>query len=306
MKLYFAPLEGITTYTYRNAHFEMFGGCDAYFAPFITPTDNERISMKNLRDIIPENNKTPLKVQVLINSATALDDFIRKIKEFGYTSVNINFGCPSGTVVKKGRGSGALKDIEKLDKMLGDVFSNVDFEISVKTRTGFYSQNEFEEILKVYNKYPISELIIHPRVREDFYNNVPHMETFKSAYANAKMPLCYNGDIFTVSDYEKTVQQFKNIGGVMIGRGAIKNPAIFREIRGGKALTTSELADFSKLLEERYLKVLQSEAYTLQKLKEIWMYIMWNFPEEKKILKAIKKSSTLMEINMAIRSLPKL
>ena len=306
MKLYFAPMEGITTYTYRNAHAEMFGMCDAYFAPFITPTDNEKISIKNLRDILQENNETNLKVQVLSNSQTAFVEFAKRISELGYNEVNLNLGCPSGTVVKKGRGAGFLKDVEKLDRFFDDVFSKTDIKISVKTRTGFYSHEEFGELLSVYNKYPITELTIHPRVREDFYKNNPDIDVFRRAYRDSKLKLCYNGNIFGTEDYEKIVAEFDGLSGVMIGRGAIKNPAIFREIKGGERLKTAELIGFSKILEERYLNLLGSEIYTLHKLKEIWMYVMMNFPEEKKILKAVKKSNRLSDLNLAINCLPEL
>lgn len=306
MKIYFAPMEGITTYTYRNAHAEMFGMCDAYFAPFITPTDNEKISIKNLRDILQENNTTNLKVQVLSNSQTAFVEFAKKISDLGYSEVNLNLGCPSGTVVKKGRGAGFLKDVEKLDRFFDDVFSKTDINISVKTRTGFYSHEEFDELLSVYNKYPITELTIHPRVREDFYKNNPDINVFRKAYHDSMLKLCYNGNIFTMEDYEKITTEFDELSGVMIGRGAIKNPAIFREIKGGEQLKTSELIKFSKVLEERYLKLLGSEVYTLHKLKEIWMYVMMNFPDERKILKAVKKSNRLSDLNMAINCLPEI
>lgn len=306
MKIYFAPMEGITTYTYRNAHAEMFGMCDAYFAPFITPTDNEKISIKNLRDVLQENNETNLKVQVLSNSQTAFVEFAKRISELGYNEVNLNLGCPSGTVVKKGRGAGFLKDVEMLDRFFEDVFSKTDIRISVKTRTGFYSHEEFDELLSVYNKYPITELTIHPRVSEDFYKNNPDVDVFRKAYRDSKLKLCYNGNIFSMEDYEKIVTEFDELSGVMIGRGAIKNPAIFREIKGGGQLKTSELIKFSKVLEERYLKLLGSEVYTLHKLKEIWMYVMMNFPEEKKILKAVKKSNRLSDLNMAINCLPEI
>ncbi len=307
MKVYFAPLEGITTYTYRNAHAEMFGMCDEYFAPFITPTENEKIGKRNIRDILPENNKIKnLRVQVLSNNANAFVEFSQKVMELGYDEINLNVGCPSGTVVKKGRGAGFLKEAEKLDSFFDSIFSKTDIKLSVKTRTGFYSHEEFDELLKVYNKYPVTELIIHPRVREDFYNNYPHMQTFEKAYTNSKNPLIYNGDIFSPEQYKKIADEYEKLDGIMLGRGAIKNPAIFREIRGGERLKTSELIEFTKLLEERYLKVLGSEIYTLHKLKEIWLYIMWNFPEEKKILKAVKKSNKLSELNVAINYLPEI
>ncbi|MBR2452694.1 MAG: tRNA-dihydrouridine synthase family protein [Clostridia bacterium] len=306
MKLYFAPLEGITTYTYRNAHSEMFGECDKYFSPFITPTANEKISLKSLRDILPEKNKTNLVVQALCNDTEAFWGFSEKVKDLGYNEINLNFGCPSGTVVKKMRGAGALRDIDSLDRFLDGIFLKTDMTISVKTRTGFYSHDEFDEILSIYNKYPISELIVHPRTREEYYNNLPNEESFGKAYSGAKTKLSFNGNVYSAKDYERIIQKYDRLDSVMIGRGAIKNPAIFREIRGGKPLATKELVDFSNLLEERYLKVLGSEIYTLHKLKEIWMYMVQNFPEEKKILKAVKKANRLCDLNSAIGCLSEL
>lgn len=306
MKLYFAPMEGITTYTYRNTHAEIFGGCDEYYAPFIVPTDNEKISMKTLRDIIEENNNVKPKVQVMCTTATAFCEFVKKIKNLGFDEVNLNLGCPSGTVVKKSRGAGALRDTDNLDRFLNDIFSNTDIKISVKTRTGFYSHDEFDELIKIYNKYPLSELIIHPRIREEYYKGEPNMSTFDKAYSDTDLKLCYNGNVYSLYDYEKIAGQHPRLNSVMIGRGAVKNPAIFREIKGGAALKTEELIRFSRLLEERYFKLLDSDRYTLHRLKEIWIYAMQNYPDEKKILKAVKKSSKLTELNSALDALPEI
>lgn len=306
MKLYFAPMEGITAYTFRNTHAQIFGGCDEYFAPFIVPSENERISRKTLRDIIKDNNTVNLRAQVLCSSGKAFVQFAERVKYAGFDEVNLNLGCPSGTVVKKGRGAGALKDLDALDRTLDYIFSNTTTKVSVKTRTGFYSHEEFDEIMKVFNRYPIYELIIHPRVREEYYKGVPNMQTFDRAYHGSPLDICYNGNIFSVEDYKKIAEKYPKLSGVMIGRGAIANPAIFREIRGGKSLTTGELVAFSELLEKRYMEVLKSEVYTIHRLKEIWIFIMQNFPEEKKILKAIKKSNKLSDLNSAISMLPEL
>lgn len=305
MNLYFAPLEGITTHIYRNTHAQMFGGCDSYFSPFITPSDNERISIKSLRDIIPDvNQDINLTVQVLTNRSDSFLKFEEKIKDLGYTSVNINLGCPSGTVVKKNRGSGFLRDTDALDNFLCQVFSDSKLEISLKTRSGFSSGAELENLMPIYNKYPLTSLIIHPRSRADFYNGEPDIEVFAKAYKASENKVCYNGNIFSVKDYQRIAQDFPDAEGVMLGRGAVANPAIFREIRGGEKLKTAELIDFTKVLAERYLPILGSEIYTLHKLKEIWMYIMWNFPNEKKALKAVKKSSHLCDLFAAIKLLP--
>ena len=182
MNLYFAPMEGITSYTYRNAHFECFGGSDKYFAPFVVPTANERITLKTLRDLLPENNIVKVVPQVLGNNWEVFSEFSKKLECLGYDEVNLNFGCPSGTVVKKARGAGILKNLELIDRFLDGAFSNSNIKISVKTRVGFDVHDEFENILKVYNKYPLSELIIHPRVREEYYKGKVSTETFEMAY----------------------------------------------------------------------------------------------------------------------------
>ncbi|MBO5743477.1 MAG: tRNA-dihydrouridine synthase family protein [Clostridia bacterium] len=304
MNLYFAPLEGITTYTFRNTHRELFGLCDEYYAPFIVPTDNEKISLKTLRDISPEKNIQNPKVQVMCTTASAFCEFSKKIKTIGYNEVNLNLGCPSGTVVKKSRGSGALKDTDSLDRFFDGIFSGTDIKITVKTRAGFYSHDEFESLMNIYNKYPIKELIVHPRVREEYYKGEPNMESFDKAYYKTNTKLCYNGNIYFVSDYLNLCNKYKNLNSVMIGRGAVRNPAIFREIKGGEPLKTEELIRFSKLLEERYFALLDSDRYTLHRLKEIWIYAMDNYKDEKKILKAVKKSSKLSELNSAIENLP--
>ena len=304
MKLYFAPLEGITTYIYRNTHERFFGGCDAYFTPFITPSDNEKIGRKGFRDILPENNTADIRVQVLTKNSASFLKFEKKASEYGYRELNINLGCPSGTVVGKGRGAGFLKDTYALDKFLYEIFSHTEAKISVKTRAGYFSSDEIEELLPIYNKYPLSLLILHPRCREDFYKGIPSQNAFSYTYENAKSPLCYNGNILTAEDYADKITRYDALDSIMIGRGAVANPAIFREIRGGKPLTTEELITFTEALKENYSQILDSDVFTLHKLKEIWLYIMENFPDEKKILKTIRKTNNLGEFMNTIYTLP--
>ena len=306
MYLYFAPMEGITSYTYRNAHFECFGGADKYFAPFIVPTENERITLKTLRDLLPENNKVKVVPQVLGNAGAVFGEFTKKLQYLGYDEVNLNFGCPSGTVVKKSRGAGALKDLGALDRFLDSAFSNSEIKISVKTRTGFDSHDEFDKIMEVYNKYPITELIVHPRIREEYYKGVPNMESFDKAYLVSKTDLCYNGDVWTKERYQQILHKYPNIKSVMLGRCAVKNPALFKEIKGGEKLKTKDLVEFSKVLQERYMSLLKSEHYTFLRLKELWMLMILNFDSEKKFVKAIKKSNKMKDLFDALACLPEI
>lgn len=302
-KLYFAPMEGITGYIYRNAHAEFFGGCDAYYAPFITPVENEKLSLKCLRDIEPEKNKVNLRVQVLTNSPDAFFRFEDRICSMGYDYVNINLGCPSGTVVKKDRGAGFLRNTDGLYDFLKGVFESTSLAVSVKTRVGFFDADEFDALMEIYNKFPLDSLIVHPRTRQDYYKGDVRMDAFDKAYRTSKNPLCYNGNILKADDYNRICSEYPDIKGVMIGRGAIANPAIFREIRGGEPLKAEELIEFTHILSERYYDVLRSDAYTLHKLKEIWLYMMSNYPDEKKILKAVKKSSSVADLKNAIKEI---
>lgn len=306
MKLYLAPMEGITTYTYRNVHSRHFGDCDGYYAPFIVPTDNEKLSIKTLRGILPENNAVKPYVQVMCSTHTAFFEFANKIKALGYDEVNLNLGCPSGTVVKKRRGSGALKDPDSLDKLLYNIFENADIKITLKSRAGFYSHGEMDRLIDIYKKYPFKRLILHPRVREEFYEGVPNHESFLKAYKEFKMRLCYNGNIYSFEDYKEITNKFPGLDSIMIGRGCVKNPAIFREIKGGKKLETGELLSFFKELEACYMKLFDSEKNVLHKLKEIWVHAGENFPDNQKEIKAIKKATRLRELNSAAESLPPL
>ena len=307
MKLYFAPMEGLTQYTYRKIHHAMFGGCDAYYAPFICPMREEKISARHLKDILPENNEgVPLRVQILSNDAEAFINFEKKIESYGYDEININAGCPFPMVVKKYRGAGLLRETDRLDRFLREVFSKSKMKVSVKTRIGFEDGAEMEELIGIYNEYPISELMIHPRTREAFYEGVPNNAVFKKAYEASSNKVCYNGNIFTAADYERTVREYPNLSSVMIGRGAIANPAIFREIRGGKRLTRNELIEFTRVFAEEYNKLVRSETFTLHKLKGMWIYMMWNYPEERKLAKRLKKANRLRDFMDALNCLPEL
>ncbi len=148
LHLYFAPLEGITTYPYRNLHHKYFGGVDKYFTPFLAPGPEQGMSVKEMRDVLPENNAgVPVVPQILTNRA---GDFLlasKKLAEMGYREINLNLGCPSGTVTAKKKGSGFLLYPDDLDHFFDEVFAdasvrNGEFQISVKTRIG---KNEVEE-----------------------------------------------------------------------------------------------------------------------------------------------------------------
>nr|WP_294491309.1 tRNA-dihydrouridine synthase family protein [uncultured Mediterraneibacter sp.] len=291
MKLYFAPLEGITGWIFRNALHQCFGGFDKYFVPFIRPNQMGHLSAREKKDILPQNNEGMYTVpQILTNRP---EDFIRtteKLKEFGYNEINLNLGCPSKTVVTKGRGSGFLAYPERLDAFLDEIFSKCDIRISLKTRIGIEDPEEFGRILDIYNKYPVAELIIHPRLQKDFYKNTPNMELFADVYHRSRSPVCYNGDIFTPEAYEAFAGLYPDVECVMLGRGVLTNPALARQIRGGSGIRKEELKRFHELLYQSYCREMSGDRTILYKMKELWAYLAPVFTDYKKYAKKIRKS----------------
>ena len=249
MKIYLAPLEGITGWIFRSAVHECFGGFDKYFVPFIKPNQMGHFSAREKKDILPDHNLGMYTVpQILTNRA---EDFLRtakKLEEYGYSEVNLNLGCPSRTVVTKGRGSGFLAYPEQLERFLDEIFDKCEIRISVKTRLGMDDPREFEYLLEIYNRYPMEELIIHPRVQREFYKNTPHIDAFDRAFDMSVYPVCYNGDIFTPEDYERFRKDHPRADCVMTGRGVLADPALGRRIRGGSPADKAELRRFHDLL----------------------------------------------------------
>lgn len=304
MKFYLAPMEGITGYIYRNAYHDFFHPMDKYFTPFIVPKNLRKLKNKEIRDILPENNTAaPIIPQILTNNAQDFIDMARGLEDMGYTEVNLNLGCPSGTVVAKGKGAGFLAEPMALDIFLYKIFSELDMKISVKTRLGMDDPGEFEDLLSIYNRYAMEELIIHPRVRQDMYKNTPNMQAFEMAMAESRNKVIYNGDIFTVAAYAQLTEHFPGLEGVMLGRGIIGNPGLLDAIAGDGALTKERLRAFHHRLLADYAQVMYGERNLLFRVKELWAYMGILFPDGAKFVKQIRKSQRLAEYEAAVNGM---
>lgn len=304
MKYYLAPMEGITGFIYRNAYKKYFDNIDKYFMPFIVPNKSRSLKTRELRDVLPENNKG-IKVipQILTNDSEGFIETCKKLKKLGYDEVNLNLGCPSGTVVAKGRGSGFLAKREELDKFLEEIYKIEDMKISLKIRLGKDSPEEFYELIKIFNKYPVYELIIHPRTQKDFYGNTPNLKVFKDALKLSKAEVCYNGDIFTKNDIEKFKEEFEGVDKVMIGRGILANPGLLKEIKDGEVIDKKVLKEFHDEIFNSYREVFKEDKNAIFRMKELWGYMIYIFSDNKKYAKKIKKSQKLSDYLEAVNSL---
>lgn len=296
MRIDFAPMEGITGAAFRRCHKKYFSGVDRYYSPFISPSGDHVFTKRDKLEIYPEYNEgVDLVPQLMAKNA---GDFLwaaGELRAMGYKSVNLNAGCPSGTVTAKGKGAGLLSDISALDAFLGEIFEKAPCPVSVKTRLGMNEPEEFWAILEIYNRYPISELIIHPRVRKDFYREKPRMDYFSAAAEKAKMPLSFNGGVVSAADCRKIMDGFPGLEAVMLGQGIVADPFLAGKVKGSVNADVEVLKEFHAELFDAYAQQFQSRNNAAGRMKEFWNYFIQSFGDSEKLGKAIKKAKNAEE-----------
>ena len=301
MKIYFAPLEGITGYIFRNAYSEIYGHIDKYFAPFISPAEKCPITPRERKDITPENNPgIDLVPQILTCRSDSFIEAAKELRAMGYREVNLNLGCPSGTVCAKGKGAGFLPETLALQRFLDEIYSYAgsdSLKISIKTRLGFFHPDEFYDLVDIFNAFPVSELIVHPRIRSDFYKGEPRKEYYAYALEHSECPLVYNGNIFTVKDYGDLSPLFgSSPDTVMLGRGLISDPSLAGKLKGITAET-----DFARLrrlhdtVYHEYQKVMSPDINVLYKMRELWSYWQILFEGSERDIKRLLKAKKYAE-----------
>ena len=293
MLYYAAPMEGFTDRVWRQTHQKWFGAqgaADRYYAPFISPPENRVLIKKKMAELAPAASPgAPVIPQLLAKDGELAAWMIGQLRALGYTEVNLNLGCPAGTVTAKGKGSGMLRDPAKVDAFLEGVFSRAEGPVSVKTRLGVEKPEEFAAILEIYNRYPISELTIHPRVMRQQYRGEADREAFAKALPTCKMPVCYNGDLTTVEQLRTLEADFPAVQSLMVGRGIIADPALFRQALGGPAATKEELRGYLDDLYHGYTALFGSAGCAISRMKGHWFYLIHRFDGSERLEKQLRK-----------------
>ena len=243
MKIYFAPMEGITDAVFRRIHRELFGGIDVYCLPFHKLTQSGSLLTREKRDADPEENRgLTVLPQALTRDPNQLLAWINDIAGLGYSCADLNLGCPSPTVTKRGRGSGMLRDPGFLQSFLDSVFAAaLPIGLSVKTRIGYENPDEWPRLLRILTEYPFHHVTIHVRTMREQYTGGVHPEAFEEAVRMGTPYPVYNGDLRTTEDVKALLCRCPETKGIMIGRGLLANPALARQIRGGAEATGEEL-----------------------------------------------------------------
>lgn len=292
MRYYAAPMEGVTDHVFRQIHHRYFPGADKYFTPFFSPTSDGRFPPRDRRDLDPEANRgLPVVPQLLTRRAADFLWAARALAELGYHEINLNLGCPSGTVVAKGKGSGLLADLEALEALLDGIFAQPPAAISIKTRLGRRDRSEFPRLLELFSRYPIAELTVHCRVGTDFYRSPARMDAFALALSESKAPVCYNGDLATAGLCRDFEARFPSTPAVMLGRGLAADPALIRRLRGGAGADRETLAAYQADLFEGYRASFGNRRAALSRMKEIWSYLICLFDGAEKYEKRLRKAA---------------
>lgn len=303
LPIHFAPLQGYTEVFYRNAHATCFGGVDTYYTPFVR-LEKGSFRRRDVRGIEPENNHVPHLIPQLIaptfeKAETILKLFIEK----GYEEVDINLGCPFPMLAKRHNGSGILPYPEEVKELLRLVTEYPQIKFSVKMRLGWESPEECLRLAPIINEVPLSQVTVHPRLGKQQYKGKVDLEGFAAFQEVCKLPLIYNGDIHSLEDIQRIQDQFPTLAGIMIGRGMLANPALALEFKEGRRLTADEMREklrsMHKSVYNQYAEQLEGgDGQLLDKMKTFWEYLM---PEaDRKLLKAIHKSSNISKYNQAV------
>ena len=292
MRYYFAPMEGITDSIYRRCHHQYFAGMDRYYMPFLSPTMHRTLTHKESRELPMADSEPFVAIPQILTKIP--EDFLwaaQVCQERGYGEVNLNVGCPSGTVVAKGKGAGMLRDAVQLDAFLDAVFAASPLPISIKTRLGVEKPEEFPALLEVFNRYPIQELTIHPRVRKQFYSGGVDMELFRYAVEHSTNPLCYNGNLNSVADIASFSEQYPQIEAVMLGRGLIGDPGMLAP--GGT--DREKLAQFMGQLLDEYMAAFGGARNAMFRMKENWGFLRHRFVDNEQLWKQLRKTTDVNE-----------
>lgn len=302
-RLSLGPFQGITDAPFRNVFKKHFGGIDKFYTPFFTGIQKDHAKNLQVEEIDPAcNDVETLTPQILSTDAEEILRFATQCKALGYKEINLNMGCPFPRVANKKRGSGLLPYPEKVNALLNTVFERIDLKFSVKCRLGYFSSDEIVPVINIFNQYPLSELIIHPRIGKQLYKGEADVKRFAELLPLIKAPLVYNGDIVSVESFERIREEVQPVNNFMLGRGLLSNPFLAEEIKGNAPRNDKRLHAYVVDLYEDRLRHAGGSPKVLGRMKELWSYLMYSFDEPQDIWRKIKKINVLKEYEEAVET----
>jgi tRNA-dihydrouridine synthase B len=298
-----APFQGITDFRFRRVFFQVFPGYDKAYAPFIKAIAGP-FSASHLRDLLdPPPEGVAIVPQVICNEAEALAGTAARVADLGYGEINVNMGCPFPMVANKKRGSGILPHPDLIDRMLDGALPRCPVPVSVKLRLGRFAAEEMLAVLGVLNRYPLEEIVLHPRTGVQLYGGSADLGRFGEFLSLSRIPVAYNGDILSREDWAERAKTFPSVKHWCLGRGALRNPFLAAEIRGEAPAGAERIAAVARFHDAYYgiqVERIGRNKQLLDIMKAVWQYLAHSLPEPEEFLLEVRRVKTVDRYRAAV------
>jgi len=297
-----APLQGFTDFVFRKCYHQLFGDVKSYYIPYISLGPGNKIRRSQLRDLLSENNiDVPVVPQILCSNVEEMRQLAKIVRDYGYSKINFNMGCPYPMATNRGRGSALIEKPDELKRILDALFAEFNLEVSIKFRAGMNDEQNIFQLIPLLKAYPFAKLIFHPRTADQLYKGIANRELFAQFVGAINQPVVYNGDINTVDDLAQIRQLVPTQEEWMIGRGILSDPFLLKRINGnlpGSEQMQTMKRDFHELIFEEYQRHFSDEGQVLMKMKAFWSYFSHSFTNPHKAFKPLKKASSLSKFKV--------
>ncbi len=306
-RIWLAPMQGYTELLFRDVYAEIFSGVDIAISPFISALPEGRSKDREWNDVLPEDNtKMPVIPQIMGNVAEDLALLANRLYDLGHPVVNINLGCPYKMVAKKKKGSGILCFPDELDALLETLVSSMKGRLSIKTRLGRHTREEFHSLVPIYNRYPLEDLTVHPRTGIQMYTGEPDLAFFEEMLPEIRHRVIYNGDLWSLTRFEALSKRFPSIADWMIGRWILPNPFLPAEIKGARFEEEEKLLllrRFHDAIYERQVERLDGPGHVTSVMKAFWVYFKDAFEHGDRLFKPLRRISDIDTYEAAVAQL---
>lgn len=298
--LILAPMQDITDLPFWRV-MSRYGGPDVYYTEYFRVHRDSRPEKHILRSIDENPDGKPIIAQMIGQDLEALRRTALDLQKRRIVGIDINLGCPAPIVCKKDAGGGLLRHPEKIDAILSEVRDSVHLRFTVKTRIGFDSPDEFPALLDLFRRHAIDALTVHGRTVREMYKPVVHYDAIERAVRLMPCPVFANGNV-RCAESARRIVEVTGARGLMIGRGAIRNPWIFTQIREaytGEVQTRPTLLDLREYIERLYEETrapAMSQSGQVGKMKKYLGYIAPGLGEGDAFWTELKPTLTLSDL----------
>jgi len=291
-----APMQDVTDLPFWRL-MQNYGGADVYYTEYFRVHATSTLERHILRSITENPTGKPVIAQMIGNDIPSLVRTVRELQQYPIVAIDLNLGCPAPVVYRKCAGGGLLREPQRVDSILGALREAIQTRFTVKTRLGFESSEVFSELLPIFNKHSLDLLTVHGRTVKEMYRSEVHYDFIARAVAELNCPVLANGNVYSAAKAENVLSE-TGARGLMIGRGAIRNPWLFHQIRQhrrGETLFAPRGVDVLEYIRALYAAVCSPdvrENAQVQKMKKYLNYIGVGVEPSGQFLHQIRRVTT--------------